>query len=109
MRLALILALCLGAAGAARAQFQPIQPVPGIPGIPNVAGPKAPPNPAFRPSQGYQPPKASADPFSPAGQAERERRAARAGQARTNGVFSPEGEAKRAREQAKRDRALNPF
>jgi hypothetical protein len=103
MRLVLILALSL-AAGAAHAQFQPIQPVPGIPGIPNIPGPKAPP--AFKP---YELPKASADPFSPAGQAERERRAAAAERARTNGMFSPAGEAKRERAQRRHDAEINPF
>jgi hypothetical protein len=100
MRLILILALSLGAAGAAHAQYQPIPPIPGIPAIP---GPKP---QAFKP---YEPPKASADPFSPSGQAERGRRAAAAERARENGVFSPEASAKRDRAQAKRDAALNPF
>jgi hypothetical protein len=104
MRLVLFLVLSLGVAGAAHAQFQPIAPIPPVPGIPNIQGPK--PTPAFKP---YELPKPSADPFSPAGQAERERRAARAEQARTNGVFSPAGEAKRERAQAKRNAEINPF
>ena len=99
-----ILTLAAALAGAAHAQFQPIQPIPGIPGIPPIAGPR--PTPAFKP---YELPMPSADPFSPAGQAARERRAEAAEQARENGVFSPASEAKRERAQAKRNRGLNPF
>ena len=67
MRMVLFLVLSLGVAGAAHAQFQPIAPIPPIPGIPKIQGPQPPQ--AFRP---YELPKPSADPFSPAGQAERQ-------------------------------------
>jgi len=101
MRLALIVAIGLSAAGAAQAQIQPPRNPYAI--TPPTLGPAP---GAFKP---YQPPKASDDPFSPAGQAARARRAEAAERARENGVFSPAGEAKRQREQARRDRANNPF
>jgi len=104
MRLAIVILAGLSIAGAAHAQFQPIQPIPPIPGIPRIPGPKA-----AQPFKPYEPPKASADPFSPAGQAERERRAAAAERARANGVFSPAGEAKRERAQARHNAEINPF
>jgi hypothetical protein len=105
MRLIMILALSL-AGGAAQAQIQPPKNPYAI--SPPTLGSTA-SGGAFKPYEGYQPPKVSADPFSPAGEAERERRAAKAEQARTNGAFSPVGEAKRERDQAKRDKANNPF
>jgi hypothetical protein len=110
MRLVLILAFSLAAAGAAHAQFQPIQPVPPIPKIPKIEGPQ--PAKPFKPYTGikpYQPPRLltpANDPFSPEAEARRERKAA---QPPMGGAFSPEGEAKRERAQAKHDAALNPF
>jgi hypothetical protein len=119
MRLVLILAVGLGATGAAHAQIQPpknpyaISP-PTI-GSTTMGG-------AFKPYEGYQAPKAyqpydpaksaSVDgegPFSPAGEARRQRKAEAAERARANGAFSPAGEAKREREQAKRDKTISPF
>lgn len=88
-------------AGLAQAQIKPIppvMPVPGIPPVPGVPayGAKAPP--AFKP---YEPPKLPSayddGPFSPRGEAKRER--AR-NAAPVPGPFSPEGEAKRRKDDA---------
>ena len=90
------------AAGAAQAQIQPPKN-PYMPKAPTIGG-------AFKP---YVPPKMPSvyadGPFSPRGEARRERRNEAAERARTNGVFSPIGEAKRERAQARRDAANNPF
>ena len=105
MRLILILALGLGVAGAAHAQFQPIPPIPAIPGIPPIPGPKTPRMETFKPFEPpklYTPPRLPSvyddGPFSPAGEAKRERKA---NMPPPPGPFSPEGEAKRARREAK--------
>jgi len=110
MRLPIMLALSLTAAAAvgAHAQIQPPRNPYAV--VPPTIGSMKSTQPiggaTFKP---YQAPKPSADPFSPAGQAARERRGAAAERARTNGVFSPAGEAKRERAQARRDAANNPF
>lgn len=113
MRLLLILALSLGAAGAAHSQIQPpknpYEISPPTIGSTTSGG-------AFKPYEGYQPPKPyeppktrsvyDDGPFSPAGEARRERKAEAAERARANGTFSPEAAAKRERA---REKAYNPF
>ena len=67
----------------------------------------------YEPPKSYEPPKLPSvyadGPFSPGGEAKRERKAEAAERVRTNGPFSPEGEAKRERAQAKHNAAINPF
>jgi len=102
MRNILILSAVLAvAAGAAHAQWAPIQKAGGITPIPQI--PQPPKQPTFKPEQAANP---AADPWSAAGQAARQRQAARAEDARTNGPFSAEATAKRERAQAKHDAAL---
>jgi hypothetical protein len=56
------------------------------------------------------PPSVYADgPFSPAGEAKRQRQQEAASRAQENGYFSPAGEEKRHRAQMKHDAAINPF
>ena len=109
MRQFLALAAVLSlAAGAAHAQFQPIEPI-RAPTNP-YALPQAPHPQAFKP---YTPPEPfkpytgqsvyQDGPFSPAGEARRERRA---NKPPAGGPFSPEAEAKRERERAK---GFHPF
>jgi hypothetical protein len=119
MRLVLILAIGLGAAGAAHAQIQPPRNPYAI--SPPTLGSTA-TGGAFKPYEGYQPPKPyqpydparspSVDgdgPFSPAGEARRQRKAEAAERARANGAFSPAGEAKRERAREKRDAVITPY
>ena len=117
MRLVLILAFSLCAAGAAQAQISNRRSLRHQP--PTIPGTKP---GGFKPYEGYQPPKPYQPyqapqsqsvyrdgPFSPAGEARRERKAAAAERARQNGAFSPAGEAKRERAREKRDATINPF
>jgi hypothetical protein len=107
MRSVLILSLALGAAGVAQAQIQPPKNPYAI-SPPTIGSTQS--NGSFKP---YEPPKLPSvyadGPFSPGGEAKRERKAEAAERARTNGPFSPEGEAKRERAQAKHNAAINPF
>jgi hypothetical protein len=90
--------------------FQSIQPIPPIPPIPGARASEAPFRP-FNPNTAVKAPKMTSvyanGPFSPAGEAKRERKA---NQPPPGGPFSPEGEAKRAKAQEKRDKAnFSPF
>lgn len=113
MRFVLILTFSLAAAGASHAQIQPprnpyaISP-PTLGSTTSTGSYK----PYEAPKQ-YEPPKLPSvyadGPFSPGGEAKRQRRAEAAERARANGVFSPEAEAKRERAQARHNAAINPF
>ena len=76
---------------------------PPLPGAPSLAPPRLPNTPGLP----RQPEVAAAHPFSPAGEAARERKA---NAMPKGGPFSPEGEARRERAQEKRDKAnASPF